>query len=684
MKKRNIMRRSLALILTVLLTIGTVMPSFAQEVSAGETTAQTIESETGSGNTLDSETETKDETLAESMPLSESESVTESETSADSNSILESETSAESKSEAESESAAESETVSESDAVTESENESETETVTESENESEGEYSIEDDPEADRSYRQSAVYDSPIMPFAAGEDRDVVAYGIDVSYFQGDIDWQKVKAAGVDFAIIRVALRGYGTGEIVMDPKAIDNLKGAQSAGVGIGAYFFSTSLNEEEAIEEAEYLINVLKDYNVTYPVVFDFEGYEDPDYRTYGLSKTQRSNNAIAFLTTIENAGYQGAMYGSQSYLQNDNQWDTSRIDELFDVWVAQYFYYDAATKTQYPSYASIEGRSTTYTGDYIMWQFTSQGEIDGISGDVDLNLLYEDPSNAGSGSPGQATQSGTEKYENGNWYYYYEDGTKATGWVKHHGNQYYYDKNGAMAHGITEINGVKYGFDEWTGVLLSGEHHFTDTANNDWYYFYDDGRMATGWVKHHGNQYYYDKNGVMAHKIATINGKKYGFNEWTGVQLLGEHHFTDTDNDDWYYFNPQTGVMAAGWTQYNGHTYYFENDGKMYHGEKYLDGYWYYFDEWTGIMATGWTTHHNEWYYYDDQGRMYHGEHYMNGHWYYFDEWTGITANKGFTYHHGHWYYYNDQGWMQYGRQYIDGKWYYFNKYTGVLEQ
>ena len=394
MKKRNIMRRSLALILTVLLTIGTVMPSFAQEVSAGETTAQTIESETGSGNTLDSETETKDETLAESMPLSESESVTESETSADSNSILESETSAESKSEAESESAAESETVSESDAVTESENESETETVTESENESEGEYSIEDDPEADRSYRQSAVYDSPIMPFAAGEDRDVVAYGIDVSYFQGDIDWQKVKAAGVDFAIIRVALRGYGTGEIVMDPKAIDNLKGAQSAGVGIGAYFFSTSLNEEEAVEEAEYLINVLKDYNVTYPVVFDFEGYEDPAYRTYGLSKTQRSNNAIAFLTTIENAGYHAAMYGSQSYLQDDRQWDTSRISALFDVWVAQYFYYDAETRTQYPSYASIEGRSTTYTGDYIMWQFTSQGEIDGISGDVDLNLLYEDP--------------------------------------------------------------------------------------------------------------------------------------------------------------------------------------------------------------------------------------------------------------------------------------------------
>ncbi len=353
MKSRNKMRRSLALILTVLLTIGTVMPSFAQEESVGETTAQTIESETGSENTLDAVTE--DETLAESTPLSESESSTES------------------------------------DAVTESDEENESETVEESETETE---IVNDDPEADRGYRQSAVDDSSVMTFAAEEDRDVVAYGIDVSQWNGDIDWQKVKAAGVDFVIIRVAYRGYGTGRIVMDSKAIDNLEGAQSAGLGIGAYFFSTSLNEEEAVEEAEYLINVIKNYNVTYPVVFDFEGYDDPDYRTYGLSKTQRSNNAIAFLTTIENAGYHATMYGSKSYLQDDNQWDTSRISALFDVWVAQYFYYDASTGAQYPSYASIEGRSTTYTGDYIMWQFTSQGEIDGISGDVDLNLLYEDP--------------------------------------------------------------------------------------------------------------------------------------------------------------------------------------------------------------------------------------------------------------------------------------------------
>ena len=112
---------------------------------------------------------------------------------------------------------------------------------------------------------------------------------------------------------------------------------------------------------------------------------------------------------------------------------------------------------------------------------------------------------------------------------------------------------------------------------------EHIFTDTVNNDWYYFDENGLMQTGWVKHDDHRYYYDENGIMVHGIMKIGGKTYGFNEWTGVLLSGEHHFTDTVNDDWYYFDPKTGEMATGWTDYNGHRYYFESNGKMYHGEK-----------------------------------------------------------------------------------------------------
>ena len=200
---------------------------------------------------------------------------------------------------------------------------------------------VNDDPEADRSYRQSAIYDSPVIPYSNGEDRDVAAYGIDVSEHNGKIDWTKVKAAGVDFAIIRVAYRGYGTGRIVMDAQAINNLNGAQAAGIDIGVYFFSTAINEEEAVEEAKYLMNAIKNYKITYPVVFDFEGYESEDYRTHGLkTKTERSDIAIAFLTAIEKGGYQATMYSSQYYLQNDNEWETSRIAALFDVWVHSIF--------------------------------------------------------------------------------------------------------------------------------------------------------------------------------------------------------------------------------------------------------------------------------------------------------------------------------------------------------
>ena len=204
-------------------------------------------------------------------------------------------------------------------------------------------------------------------------------------------------ADGVDFAIIRVAYRGYGTGKIVMDEKAIQNLEGASAAGIDIGAYFFSTALTEEEAVEEARYLIDIIKDYDITYPVAYDCEGYEDEAYRNHDLTKTQRTDNALAFLKTISDAGYKATMYGSQFYLQDDWDeaydsewtWETSRINSLYDTWVAQYFYQQA--NQQYPSYESAKKRTTTYDGEYIMWQFSSEGKIDGISGYTDLNFYY-----------------------------------------------------------------------------------------------------------------------------------------------------------------------------------------------------------------------------------------------------------------------------------------------------
>ena len=579
----------------------------------------------------------------------------------------------------------------------------ETETGTQSETQQ-----ANDDPEADRNYRDDAREGFDIQTFSEQEQKEIKAYGIDVSEFNGTIDWNKVKNAGVDFAIIRIGYRGYGTGRIVIDSQALNNLAGAQKAGVKIGAYFFSTAINEEEAVEEAEYVMDILDDYNVTYPIVYDCEGFDNPDYRTYGLSKTARTDNAIAFLNRVEQGGYDAMMYASKSGYENENNWETSRLESLFDMWVAHYPYY-TDWGVEYPSYDAVKGTITSYAGEFRMWQFTSQGKIDGISTNVDLDLEYYSEED-------QENTQGTEKCINGSWYYFYSDGTMATGWTKHHGNEYYYDSEGRMVHGIYTIDGVTYGFDDVTGVKIYGEKYIAGA----WRYFDEEtGEMATGWTEH-VREYYYDENGCMLYGIQTIDGVMYGFDEVTGVKIYGEKYIEGA----WRYFQEDAGVMATGWTRHHGHEYYYDKNGRMLYGiqtidgvtygfdevtgvkiygEKYTVGGWRYFDEDTGEMATGWTKHHNHEYYYGTDGKMnygirtidgvtygfdevtgvkIYGEKYTSGSWRYFDEDTGEMAT-GWTKHHGNTYYYDENGRMVYGTYKIDGKTYYFDTRTGVLK-
>ena len=159
-----------------------------------------------------------------------------------------------------------------------------------------------DDPEGNTEVRQSAeTFDTEngIALLSANNEKKIKAYGIDVSQHNGDIDWEKVKNFGVDFAIIRVGGRGYGSaGNIYKDDDAQKNIEGALAAGVKVGVYFFSTALNEQEAIEEAKYTCSVIRDYDISYPVVYDHEGYDQKEYRNYGLSKEVRTKSAIAFI--------------------------------------------------------------------------------------------------------------------------------------------------------------------------------------------------------------------------------------------------------------------------------------------------------------------------------------------------------------------------------------------------
>lgn len=193
--------------------------------------------------------------------------------------------------------------------------------------------------------------------------------GIDVSKWQGEIDWDRVRDAGVEYAIIRCGYRGSVTGALVEDPRFQQNVKGALAAGVKVGIYFFTQAVNEVEAVEEASMVVSLIRDYDITYPVFIDTEGAGGQG-RADGLDAETRTLVCDAFCRTVENAGYEGGVYASRN-------WYNNRVDaaslEKYVIWLAEY------------------RSAPIYQGYYQMWQYTSQGSIDGIAGNVDLDVSY-----------------------------------------------------------------------------------------------------------------------------------------------------------------------------------------------------------------------------------------------------------------------------------------------------
>lgn len=214
----------------------------------------------------------------------------------------------------------------------------------------------------------------------AVEETDEITFGIDVAKYQGTIDWKQVAEAGVDFAMVRVGYRGLVNGEITADTNAKYNMQEAQKYGIKLGAYFFSTAVTEAEAREEAAWVADYISQYQITYPVAYNCEGFNDPENRQYSLTKAQRTDIALAFLETIENHGYEAMFYASKNEMQGDALWETSRIEEDYKVWVAQY------PEEPYP-----ETERSAYEGSHQMWQYTRNGIVPGIGQSVDLNVAY-----------------------------------------------------------------------------------------------------------------------------------------------------------------------------------------------------------------------------------------------------------------------------------------------------
>lgn len=211
-------------------------------------------------------------------------------------------------------------------------------------------------------------------------ETDALTIGIDVARYQGTIDWQQVADYGVDFAIVRVGYRAQADGVIKEDPNARYNLQEASKAGIALGAYFFSTAITEEEAKEEAAWTAELLSGYPITYPVAYDCENYHNPDSRQYYLTKNQRTDLALVFLQTIEKEGYEGMFYASKNDLQNNNAWETGRIEEDYKIWIAQY-----------PENPDPLSSQSSYEGLHHMWQYSTTGTVPGISQPVDLNVAY-----------------------------------------------------------------------------------------------------------------------------------------------------------------------------------------------------------------------------------------------------------------------------------------------------
>ena len=211
-------------------------------------------------------------------------------------------------------------------------------------------------------------------PCYTDQDGKVISkLGIDVSEYQNPVNWQQVKNAGVEYAMIRVGYRGYGEeGRLVEDAMFRSHMEGAVAAGLEVGVYFFSQAINEKETLEEVQFVLDRIKEYPVTYPVVYDTEEIKDDVARTDNLTEEQFTQNCITFCDAIREAGYDTMIYANMKWMAFTLDMRKLTEDEK---WYADY---EPVPQCPY---------------EFSMWQYTETGQLPGIEGNVDLNLWFEE---------------------------------------------------------------------------------------------------------------------------------------------------------------------------------------------------------------------------------------------------------------------------------------------------
>ncbi len=204
------------------------------------------------------------------------------------------------------------------------------------------------------------------------DGNDIGKKVIDISTYQKTVDWDKVAESGVDMVIIRVGFRGYGEeGKLVEDEMFKSHIEGALAAGIDVGVYFFSQALNYEEGVEEAKFAMKLIEKYEINGPVVIDTEDLYTEDARTYGLDVDKRTDGVVGFCETVERKGYTPMIYANRNWFVQDL--DLTRLGD-YNFWLAHY-------NDNFDFPYRIAG-----------WQYTGTGKVEGIDGDVDMNIWFE----------------------------------------------------------------------------------------------------------------------------------------------------------------------------------------------------------------------------------------------------------------------------------------------------
>ena len=440
------------------------------------------------------------------------------------------------------------------------------------------------------------------------------AQGIDVSEHNGTVDWQSVKDAGIDFAILRVGFAGDTSGGR-LDYYFKRNVSECERLGIPYGVYLYSYARNEDDAQAEARLMLSALKGHSPTLPVYYDLEEQKtnadgSPKWTPFN-DPSKLALIAKTFCGQIAAAGYKPGIYANVNWFKNYLT-DPCFLSSGWSIWTAQYWYGGR--------YDECLGLTPDAPAKYDCWQYSSRGSVPGVSSDVDVNYWFGE----GLGDHWEETDEGK--------YYVSSNGQPYKGWKLISGLWYWLDpvRGGAMATGPAEVEGTWYVFSS-SGSLSNGWVR----KDGEWYYGASGGKMVRGWVK--GSAWYYTdpESGRMLTGAVEIDGKSYWLDPANGgacarsawVEMPEGRRYASSD-----------GSLASGWKLISGLWYWLDpvRGGAMATGPAEVEGTWYVFSS-SGSLSNGWVRKDGEWYYGASGGKMVRG--WVKGSaWYYTDPESG----------------------------------------------